>query len=166
MGLQDSRSVSSCYMDGSSISAGLASIKTGLDILKALKDAGELAEEAANQYRLAELLGVLTEAKLAFIDAKEEVLEKDREISRLTELMEMRDAMVFESPYCWLVKGDSREGPYCQKCWEHDGKTIHLVDSSTAGKWWCPVCQKNVHDENYTPKAARPPRRASRAIRW
>lgn len=59
--------------------------------------------------------------------------------------------MVYEGSVCWIVRGNSREGPYCPVCYENNHKTIHLNPGANKGIYRCGVCGNGFRTSEYRP---------------
>lgn len=94
---------------------------------------------------------------------QQENLGLKKSMSQLQEKLDLKASMIYEKPFCWKVEGDRREGPYCPKCWESEGKPIHLKEaprsvsggssSNNVGSdlWICPRCNGSHRGPRYTP---------------
>ena len=63
----------------------------------------------------------------------------------------------FEKPYFyWQVEGDTKDGPFCQKCFEYEGKFSRLTDchDGNDGCWHCSVCEETYRSEDHTSNAS------------
>ena len=118
-----------------------------MDLLNILKEAASLAKEANR-----------TDLYKAILDYQRQLSDYQRQIDALedenrglkTSLRELeqrlkrRDEMVFLHSACWRRTPDGYEGPYCSRCWEGNGKLIHLHSLKEAGPDWyrCPNTQE------------------------
>ena len=74
-------------MDLASITGALAAIKTATDIAQGVRTSNNSLNEAELKLRLADLMGVLAEAKIELSQLIGDVAEKDRTIETLKELL-------------------------------------------------------------------------------
>ena len=130
------------------IAAAFASLKAATDIAKLIKDSGLSLEKAETKLKLAELLSALADTKIQVADVQQVVIEKEKAIRELEERLDVKAKLKWEQPYYWVVDGENREGPFCQRCYDKDGKLIRLQGYG-GGHWDCKVCQNNFVDKNY-----------------
>jgi hypothetical protein len=135
-------------MDITSISAALASIKTAADIAKLIKDSDSSLERAESKLRLAELMSSLADAKLELIEIQQALSDKDARIRSLEGQLAVRGRLQWESPYYWLETASSKEGPYCQRCFDTEEKLIRLQGNGS-GWWQCCACKNAYTDKDY-----------------
>lgn len=67
----------------------------------------------------------ILELKTFALILQEENIALKNEIKELRELRNLSAKMVFKKPF-YFIDGD--EVPFCPKCWEADGKAIHMAD--------------------------------------
>jgi hypothetical protein len=125
------------------IAAGIASVKTALDIAKTLKDINKSFDEATYRANITDLIEKLSDARLALVEAKEQIFDKDKEIEALKNVKIERGN---------LVKGDggyqyqaNNAGapvgfPMCPKCDPLDGRLIQLIENKVGNAAKCPAC--------------------------
>jgi hypothetical protein len=135
-------------MDLTTITAGLSSIKSAMDIAKALKDTDLSLEKAETKLQLAELVSTLADAKIQIVEIKEALIDSDREKKALLDKLNLKENLVYEKPYYWKKDGENKEGPFCQLCYDKDSKLIRLQDFGN-GEWECKSCKTYFTDENY-----------------
>jgi hypothetical protein len=143
-------------MDIASIGAALSSIKTAADLAKILKDSNSSLGQAEVNFKLADLVGALADAKMDIASIKELLIEKEQEILELKKSLETKGNIKWEKPYYFLQTSDSKEGPYCQTCYDNDKKLIRLQGGDN-GAWSCHVCTGYFEDSNYRPIDIEPP---------
>lgn len=77
----------------------------------------------------------------AFLDIQLANLDLRLELRAMQESLQERDTMLYEAPFYFLVDGEKRSGPFCQRCYDSDGKKIHLIEHSfREGSHRCNVC--------------------------
>ena len=69
---------------------------------------------------------------------------------KLKSEMDVKSNLQWERPYYFLKDGDSKEGPFCQKCYDTDSKLIRLQERDQ-GSWCCHTCTGYYTDKNYNP---------------
>jgi hypothetical protein len=89
------------------ITSAIVGIKNAIDIAKAIKDSGASLEKAEINFKIAELINALADAKIGIATIQEAMAEKDSEIKRLKTELETRGNMIWEPPYYFLKNGSS-----------------------------------------------------------
>ncbi|MCP4494493.1 MAG: hypothetical protein GY820_45420 [Gammaproteobacteria bacterium] len=133
--------------DLATIATALSSIKTATEIAKYIKDGEKSLEQAEYKLKVAELVGALADAKIEIAGIQDVILEKDREIEKLEGKLVLKQVMVWERPYYWKEENQGRDGPFCQQCYDNEGKVIRLQGSD--GVWTCRTCNVTVTDSSY-----------------
>jgi hypothetical protein len=123
------------------IQAALASIKVATDIAKFLRSANLSLEKAESKMKLAELMESLSQVRIEIAGIQEVIIAKDQRIRELQQVADVTKRLKYEAPFYWLADGDRREGPFCQQCWDKDGKLIRLQRASFVGSWSCMTCK-------------------------
>lgn len=141
--------------DIASITAALGSIKAAADLAKLIKDSGASLEQAEIKLKIAELIGSLADAKIELATIQGALLEKDHKIEELTQLINVKATVQWEKPYYWVVNGDEKDGPFCQKCYDTGNQLVRLQGGGTRA-WRCHACDGAFTDANYVqPKVTR-----------
>ena len=103
----------------------------------------------------------LREAAIQRQEEKHELIQqlrdRDEKIRELEAQLTVRDGLVWEPPYYWLGDGDKRDGPFCQRCKDADGKLVRL-HCWRKGAWVCKVCKAEFKDSSYEEDPPRPRR--------
>lgn len=137
-------------MEIASIASAISSIKTATDIVKHIRDSGSSLEDAEIKLKLADLVGALADSKMEVANFKDLLLEKDSIIQRLQAKLSKELKTVWEDPYYFIVdESGERDGPYCQKCYDGDGKYIRLQSPGRRGYWDCNECKNHYKDSDY-----------------
>lgn len=134
--------------DITTIGAALNSLKSATDIARIIKDSSTTLENAEINYKVAELMIALANAKSDLADVQGLLLEKDSTIAKLTSKLEIRSLMEWDSPYYWKKDNEKRDGPFCAKCYDSEEKLIHLQYLSN-GSWCCQECKNAVRDSSH-----------------
>ncbi len=100
-------------------------------------------ENAEINFKLAELLNSLSDARTELAGVQETVTDQNRTIRDLNEKLKFAGHMVFEAPCYWNVVGEERDGPYCSRCWEANNKAFHLYRGKS-GFSICHECKTTV----------------------
>ncbi len=131
------------------ITSVLSSLKIAADIVKLLKDSDLSLEKAELKLKLAELMGALADVKMQMADIKDLVGEKDEVIRELQEKRDIKSKLKWEPPYYWLIEDDTKEGPFCQACWDDKDKLVRL--QARGSHWDCKSCKNTYRDSSYRP---------------
>ncbi|UCH62265.1 MAG: hypothetical protein JSU77_10720 [Fidelibacterota bacterium] len=83
----------------------------------------------------------------AALELQEENAELKEKIGRLEE--ELKDRLVFEKGVYYLEDSGSKEGPYCQRCYDKDTKLVRLQDDGD--HWFCYGCSHGYPKVPYSP---------------
>lgn len=134
--------------DITAIASILGSVKTATEIAKLLKDSDLSLEKAEMKLKLADLISALADARIETAEIQSLIAEKDDRIKQLKTALETKENIKYEKPYYWLGSGAERDGPYCQHCFDKDGKLIRL-QSNGNGYWDCKVCKNGYADNSY-----------------
>jgi len=142
------------------ISVILTSIKSAMDIAKGLKDADLSLEKAELKLKLADLVNALADAKIHMASVQDTLGDRDRRIRELETALDVRGRLQWEAPYYWLLDGQKKDGPFCQRCYDKDTKLIRL-QGNREGFWKCKACDNNYTDSTYSPDIRTSGRRRS-----
>lgn len=82
---------------------------------------------------------------------QEENIKLKERISELESELNKKKEMQWEAPFYWVVVDKTKEGPFCQKCYDSDGKIIRL-QKIEEGNWHCKLCNNNYFEASYKPK--------------
>jgi len=83
---------------------------------------------------------------------QEENLNLKGRIQELETDLKKKNEIQWESPFYWTIAGDSKEGPFCQKCYDSESKLIRL-QRIEKGNWHCKSCNNNYFEDSYKPSA-------------
>jgi len=123
------------------------------------KEIYEIIKKAANLDLQEKMVNLREEA----VALQEENVALKTKVSELEEKLYIKENIDFRNGVYWLKEGDEENGPFCQKCYDSDGKLIRLQDQGHSGQWYCKTC-----GEDYYPDTGRRPQQKprSRAPRW
>lgn len=133
--------------DIASIASILGSIKTATEIAQLLKSSDLSLEKAELKLKLADLVSALADAKIELADVQELLSEKDQKIKELERANEVHCKLTYQAPYYWLVEQDSKDGPFCQQCYDKERVLIRLQGYGN-GYWDCKTCKSNYTDSS------------------
>lgn len=117
-----------------STAAAVGIIDKAVGIAKKLADdSGEL-DKATLKLELANLMSELASAKMEVITTQALLFEAEQKNKQLEEEIKDKSSFVFKAPLYWK-EGD--QVPFCPKCYEGDGKKVHLrsIVNNGNGEW-------------------------------
>ena len=100
-----------------------------------------------------EQIMALREAALELQEENQTLKDKIRE---LESKLSIEGQLVYEKPSYWLIQGDSKDGPFCQKCKDTDDQLVRLQGGKN-DFWSCRACSSRFKGPKY-----QPPKPASR----
>ena len=132
------------------VSNTLNSIKSAYDLAKDLKDNKSITINADGNMKIIELMGALVDAKEELVEIKSQIIDKDKLIMELQGKLETKESLKYEEPFYWKkIEGNQKEGPFCQKCQDAEGRMARLIakPDSYAGTHHCSVCDNWYGEE-------------------
>lgn len=130
----------------------VGSIKSAIDIAKLLKDGADTLDKAEVKLQLAELISSLADAKMQMAEVQELLLESNKEKKDLQNKLNQKSKVIYEKPsYFKINDDDSKDGPYCQNCYDADEKLIRLQGGGNNDFWTCNQCDKKYKGPRYVP---------------
>lgn len=137
----------------------LSAITSAYTALKAIKDVGtslleaKIDKEAEKRVNEAfENIGTVQDTLFYMREDLLRLQEENRELKEAARVLEekwsIKEAMVYKAPSYWLKKGDSEDGPFCQKCYDADEKLIRLQGGSN-DYWMCKQCNSHYTGPNH-----------------
>ena len=104
---------------------------------EALKDALTVAD----RLRDAELKQRLADVQMECAKLAEGNARLRQELTEVREHAQARQEMQYRDNVYWRQAGQGkREGPFCPKCLDGDGKAARMSDRADDQCWRCPVC--------------------------
>ena len=74
-----------------------------------------------------------------------EIVELRQTIKQLEQEKQRAEHISFDGASYWKTIGDRRDGPYCQVCYDKEGKLSRLrVFHGTGVNWRCSICQNTA----------------------
>jgi hypothetical protein len=134
------------------VSAALTRLKTAMDTLKAINDSTVRLDEAQSRLKLVELMSPLADIRMDLTNIQQAMTDKDCQIAQLKEQLSVKQELQFEPPYYWLSNGATKEGPFCQVCYDKNQELIRLQGGGKAyrlGYWECKACKNSYKDDSY-----------------
>lgn len=125
----------------------ITSVTKGMEVLKALQTIDKQFDAASYKVQITELTAALADAKMALVDARDEVAEREKEIIRLKESFRQRSEDTIVVKGMGYDKNPADGKPmgvaYCARCDTMDGVLMHLTRITTkedGHKSICPQC--------------------------
>ena len=77
----------------------------------------------------------------AFLELHEEKLDLRLELRAVRDSLQEKVTMKYEAPFYFLIDGGQKDGPFCQRCYDVDGKKVRLIEHSfMTGSHRCNAC--------------------------
>lgn len=136
--------------DPLTITAILTGLKTAAEIAKTLSQSDANLERAEMKLKMAELIETLAAVKMAAVELKENLVEKDQEIARLSEAMALR-ADIIKSGDAYFRKDESGNpagDAFCLHCWDSTKALYYLTRSQVTrgpSTMLCAVCKNHYN---------------------
>ena len=128
----------------------LTQTKTAVDIAKFIKNSSDTLDKSGQKLKLAELIEALADIKMETADIKSLIIDKDEKIQLLENQLKLKNDLVYEAPYYWMINSDEgKEGPFCQNCYDTDGKLIRLQKFGFNDQWKCYHCKSLFKGKGY-----------------
>ena len=122
-----------------------AELSTAITGLKALKDVATGLVSAKTMVDQAEL-------KLRVAEQLSKMADLTFELTELREKARLKEELTFADGVYWPLGEESEEGlgrrikkdetPFCPRCFEVDGKAIHLISDGFQRAYLCPECKQ------------------------
>jgi len=127
------------------LGAGLAGLNAALETLKTLRGIEKAYDQALLKAQIVELMGHISDAKMALIDAREEIGDRDRAIDELKAKLKKQSETVEHDGYTYAANAEGKPtgAPYCSACLADNGTQIRF-SYIMANIWQCPRCQANA----------------------
>ncbi|MBN9292096.1 MAG: hypothetical protein J0H36_13590 [Hyphomicrobium denitrificans] len=110
----------------------------------------------AKIYDLLKKLGNV-EAQETIMDLREDHLRLREELQSLREENktlrekgELAETLIYDYVYYWRQLTDRKDGPFCQVCYDNNGKLIRLQPGYEVGTWNCRACKAHFIDKNHS----------------
>ncbi len=149
----------------------IASITSAYSALKSIKELGtsilDAKIDSEAKERVNQVLDKLGTIQDTLFYIREELLRLQEEnqnlkgtIKKQEEKLSTKEKLIWEKPNYWLKENDSKDGPFCQKCFDADQKLIRLQGGHN-DVWKCQQCKSVYYGTNYEPPSPRVKR-----VRW
>jgi regulator of replication initiation timing len=79
--------------------------------------------------------------KEAFLELRAENLDLRLELRAARESLREKVNLKYEAPFYFLFDGEKKNGPFCQRCYDVDGKKVRLIEHAYKnGSHRCKAC--------------------------
>lgn len=113
-------------------------IKTASDAIKTSGKSAGLQAFVDLQTAMLELIQQRHEQVLEIVQLRETIKQLEQDKTR-------GEHITFDGSSYWKTIGDRRDGPYCQVCYDKEGKLARLrVFKGTGVNWKCNICQNTA----------------------
>jgi len=122
-------------------------IDKAVGITKKLSDNSPELDKATLKLELANLMVELASVKMEVISLQALVFDAEQKNKALEEKLKENESFIFKSGVYWK---DGDDTAFCPKCWEKDGKKLHMLaldnrtslfgDSYAKPNWYCRGC--------------------------
>ncbi len=85
----------------------------------------------------------------AALELQEENIELKEKVRRLEEELKIKGRLSFEKGVYFLVEDDTKDGPYCQRCYDKETKLVRLQDDGD--HWFCYGCSHGYAKTPFSP---------------
>ena len=121
-----------------------------MSILPNYKDIIDLVKKGSTLEAQEKIL----ELREAAMELQEENMSLRSRIKELEDQLSLKQQVQWDKPYYWTVQGESKDGPFCQPCFDNEKKLVRLQGGKN-GKWFCHTCKCTFYDSTYQPPQIR-----------
>lgn len=107
-----------------------------MDIIERVKIVAEFASKMADAEFMKQIIQLQSEA----FDLKQENQRLKESKSELEDKLRLRDNLVFEKNFYWLIDGESKKGPFCPRCFTGNHKAHQMLALEKGNVNGCPIC--------------------------
>jgi len=124
-----------------------------MGIIDKVKELAVLAQKVQN----IELYEKLVSFQSDIFALQKENSELKDKVRQLAEKLYLQAKVIWEKPFYWLKENETKDGPFCQKCYDSDRKLIRLQGRDN-DIWDCFNCKSCFYGPNYiTPRYDKKP---------
>ena len=115
-----------------------------------ITDIGKKIIQAIKESESIEASQLVLEMQSKALQLQDENYSLRRRVDELERRVSLVDEMTFDGKVYWRGEGDDRDGPYCQRCLDGEGRAIRLQlrDETVSGyesRWYeCHSCQIHI----------------------
>jgi hypothetical protein len=112
------------------------------------KDIMELVKKGAT----VEAQEQIMELREFALGLQEENFDLKEKTKSLEEALQLRKSVQWSEPYYFIVDGENKDGPYCQRCKDVDDNLVRLQGRNN-DFWSCFECKANYKGPSYVRKS-------------
>ena len=116
-----------------------------MGIADQVKEIAALAQEVHN----VELYRKLVTFQADIVALQDDNFELHERVRTLQAKVNLREHLSFERNFYWLQNGNSKEGPYCPKCYNEDQEARRLLAEGSLR--FCPSCVLVLQEDGSLP---------------
>jgi hypothetical protein len=132
-------------MEPTKVRAASAAENHAILLLKTASDAIKASGKSEGLQALIELQTAMLELIQDRHRQVLEIVELRQTIKQLEQEKQGGEHISFDGSSYWKTIGDRRDGPYCQVCYDKEGKLARLrVFRGTGVNWRCNICQNTA----------------------
>lgn len=125
------------------IPEALTIVSKTLELTKGLRDIDHKIEMAELKAKAADIYSAMADLKMALVDARDQIEQKDKEIARLKKAFEFKGKTIEAHDMIYEERDGHPIGlPFCPRCMTVDGLFIKLTKLAKEGRpCQCPQCK-------------------------
>jgi hypothetical protein len=116
-----------------------------MGIVDQIKEIAALAQKVQNL----ELYHKLVAFQAEIVALQNDNFELHEKVRALQEKVNLREQLSFEYNFYWLQSSDSKDGPYCPKCYNEDQEARRLLSEGSLR--FCPSCGLVLQEDGCLP---------------
>ena len=90
----------------------------------------------------------IMELREGALELQEENFELKEQIKKLNEAINFKQSVEWEKPHYYVIKNETRDGPFCQRCYDVAEKLIRLQNGKN-DFWECKECDSKYKGQDY-----------------
>jgi len=132
-------------MEPTTVRPATAAENHAILLLKTASDAIKASGKSEGLQALIDLQTVMLELIQQRHEQVLEIVQLRETIKHLEQEKQRAEHITFDGASYWKTIGDRRDGPYCQVCYDKEGKLSRLrVFHGTGVNWRCNICQNTA----------------------
>jgi len=118
-------------------------------MIDGLKIAGKTLQEAGKIEQYQQIL----DAQQKMLEMQSQIADLTAENKQLKAVLTTKESLVFENNAYWSQNDDTKDGPFCSRCWDVASNAVRLKPSINNGAFSsCPECNQQFQtDPSYSP---------------
>jgi hypothetical protein len=132
-------------MEPTKVRVASAAENHAIFLLKTASDAIKVSGKSEGLQALIDLQTVMLELIQQRHEQVLEIVQLRETIKQFEQEKQRAEHITFDGSSYWKTIGDRRDGPYCQVCYDKEGKMSRLrVFHGTGVNWRCNICQNTA----------------------